>query len=152
MTLEAERIAIETYFTAAWADRLPWGRDGQSFKPDINTARLTIQTGQRFQGSIGRTLNRIDNIGIVIVTIYTDAQEGSSEWRPYAQAALDIFHGKTIGQDGTIITATADAFIRFSPVNPNGREEQHPYISGSNKQAPFWITNITAPFARYEFK
>ena len=118
----------------------------------VNSARLTIQSGQRFQGSIGRTQNRIDNVGIVTVSIYTDGDLGSSGWRGHAQAAIDVFHGKTIGQDGQVITNTADAFVRFSPVSARGQNEQHPYVSASNKQTPFQITNVIAPFVRYEFK
>ena len=152
MTLEAGRIAIETYFIAQWADRLPYRLSDEPFTPQIDFAVLTIREGARLQGSIGRALNRIDNIGTVTVSIYTDAEKASAEWRGHAQAVLDIFHGVTLGQDGVPISATADAFVRFSPTSASGRDQQHPYVSASNKQAPYQITNVIAPFIRYSFK
>lgn len=152
MTLDAERIAIETFFEAQWADRLPWEPDGQPFTPAVGVARLTIQSGQRFQGSIGRIQNRIDNVGIVTVSIFTDPQKGSSEWRPHADAVIDIFHDALIDTDGAQITQSADAFVRFSPVSDRGSNEQHPYVSASFKQTPHQITNVIAPFIRYEYR
>ena len=152
MTLDLERSAIETYFIAAWNARTPLLMDGDAGDNAVGTCRLTITPGARLQGSVGRTLNRIDNVGIVTISIYTNAALGSVAWRSTAQAAIDTFHGVTIDQDGAVITATEDAFVRFSPVSARGSEQQHPYIAGTSKTTPIQTTNIIAPFVRYTYR
>nr|WP_309504285.1 hypothetical protein [uncultured Roseovarius sp.] len=144
MSYDQERKAIESYFKSNWS-ATSIGYDGHPFTPEINTIRLTINSGARLQGSIGRMANRIDNVGTLVVSIYTEGGRGSSGWRGYAETLITLLHGKTLDTSGVPITATADAFLRFSP------NDQHPYISASFPDAPFLITNITAPFVRYEY-
>lgn len=144
MSYDAERKAIEAYVKANWSDT-PIGYDGHEFTPAFDTIRLTINSGARLQGSIGRVQNRIDHIGTLVVSIYTEGGKGSAAWRGYAEALINALHGVTLGSDGLPITATADAFLRFSP------GDQHPYVSASFPDAPFHITNVTAPFTRYEY-
>lgn len=146
MSYSQERKAIETYFQAQWGATTTIGLDGHKFTPVADSVRLTINSGARLQGSIGRTANRIDHIGTLVVSIYTDGKEGSEAWRGYAETIIGFLHEKTLDDAGAIITTTADAFLRFSPAGG-----QHPYISASFKDAPLHITNITAPFARYEY-
>lgn len=150
MSYDQERKAIETYIKANWS-ATPIGYDGHQFTPQADTIRLTINSGARLQGSIGRVKNRIDHIGTLVVSIYTDGGAGSAAWRGYAETMIGLLHGVTLDNAGVPITATADAFLRFSPVGPRGLDEQHPYISASFPDAPFQVTNITAPFARYEY-
>lgn len=147
MSYQLERKAIEAFFIAQWAGATPLGMDGQTFKPVNNSLRLTINSGAVLQGSIGRTANRKDHIGTLIATIYTDGDLGSSAWRGYAETIINFLTEATIDNAGAAITATEDAFVRFSP--PQMGEGRHPYISASFKDAPFHITNITAPFVRY---
>jgi len=151
MSYDHERSSIETYFAAKWGLKTPLYFDGQGSEPVINSVRLTINSGARLQGSIGRQKNRIDHIGTLVVSIYTDGEKGSAGWRPLADQVIGYLHEVTLDVNGSPITATADAFLRFSPVGPNGRAQQHPYISASFKDMPFHITNVTAPFARYEY-
>lgn len=152
MTYQLERSSIEAYFIAQWASATPVYMDGHIGEPVENSVRLSINSGRVLQGSVGRVSNRIDHVGTVVVAIYTPGDEGSAAWRGYAETIQGIFHGKTIDDAGAVITAHADAFVRFSPVGPGGAEEQHPYISASFKDAPFHITNITVPFIRYGYR
>ena len=148
MSYSDERKAIEAYFKTQWGQKTPIGFDGQEFTPHADSVRLTINSGARLQGSIGRAANRIDHVGTLIVSIYTDGKKGSEAWRCYTDPIIAFLHEKKLDRKGKIITATADAFLRFSPP---GSADQHPYVSASFKDAPLHITNITAPFHRYEY-
>jgi hypothetical protein len=150
MTYALERSAIETYFQAAWAGATPVGFDAQAFTPAVGSVLLTINSGAVMQGSIGRLLNRIDHIGTVVISIYTEGGKGSAAWRALAETAVNIFFEKTIDTAGVLITGASTAFVRFSP--PEVSPAQHPYISASFAAPPFHITNVTAPFVRYSFK
>lgn len=145
MSYQTERKAIETYFLAQWADTLPVIPDGHAGTPTQDSVRLTINSGRRLQGTIGRVANRIDHVGTLVVSIYTEGGQGSQVWRGYAETIINFLHETTLDSDGVPITTAADAFVEFSP------GEQHPYISASFPDAPFQVTNITAPFVRYEF-
>lgn len=150
MSYQTERAAIEAYFIAQWAAATPLGLDGHKFTPVNNSVRLTIQSGAVLQGSIGRTANRIDHVGMLTVTIYTEGGKGSAAWRGYAETIMGFLFETTIDNAGAVITATADAFVRFSP--PELSDNRHPYIAASFADAPFHVTNIIAPFVRYEYR
>ena len=151
MSYDTERQAIEAYFLAQWGNTTPLGLDGHPFTPVENSVQLTINSGARLQGSIGRVKNRIDHVGTLIVSIYTEGDKGSVAWRGYAETIIGFLHEATLDRSGAIITSSADAFVRFSPVGVSGGAQQHPYISASFKDMPFHRTNVTAPFVRYEF-
>ena len=103
------------------------------------------------QGSIGRTANVINNIGVVTVTIYTDAAQGSASWRRYAETLETLFFGKTIDAAGAVVTSGAQTpLVRFSP--PELGDAKHPYIGATFVDAPFRRTNLIAPFVRYELR
>ena len=150
MTLDLERKAIETYFIAQWAGATPIIMDGHGGKPVENSLRLTIQSGAVLQGSIGRVANRIDNLGLVTISIFTAGGAGSTAWRGYAETIESIFFEKTLDQAGALITATADAFVRFSP--PQLNDNQHPYVAASFAVPPLHQTNVIAPFVRYSYR
>lgn len=145
MTLDLERRAIEAFFIAQWADATPVGLDAHEFTPVENSVRLTIQSGAVLQGSVGRASDRLDNMGLVQVQIYTAGGLGSTGWRGYAETIQSIFRNKTIDQSGAVITAHADAFVRFSP------QDQHPFVSSDFPSPPFHQTTINAPFVRYSY-
>ncbi len=149
MTLDAERKVVETFFRSQWGTTTKIGFDAQTFTPEADSVQLTINPGARLQGTMGRTRNRIDNIGTLVVAIYTDGAKGSSAWRKHAETIINFLHGVTLDSQGVAITSHEDAFLRFSPTGINGGSPQHPYVSASFKDAPFTITNITAPFTRY---
>lgn len=144
MSYATERKAIENYLLRYWGERTPIGFDGHEFEPTTDSIRLSIQSGQAFQGSIGGTTNRIDYTGIVQIQIFTDGGKGTNAWREHAEELDSLFHEKRLNNKGAI--ATTDEFIRFSP------EQQHPYISGEVSDIPFHIATFVAPFVRYEFK
>ena len=150
MTLQLERSAIETYFGMRWGSTTPIGYDGQAFDPIANSVRMTIKSGAVMQGSIGRIINRIDNIGLVTLTIYTEGGKGSATWRGYAETLMGLFFEKTISDTGGIITASSQAFIRFSP--PEMGDNRHPYIGADFPDPPFHLTNVIAPFVRIEYR
>ena len=150
MTFQLERSAIEAYFIAGWNEATPIIQDGHGGEPTNNSVRLTISSGRALQASIGRIANRIDHIGMITVTIYTAGGKGSAAWRGYAETVMGLFFEKTIDDAGALITATADAFVRFSP--PQLGNNAHPYIAASFADAPFYITNVIAPFARYSYR
>lgn len=149
MTYQREREAIEAYLEAAWAGATPIGMDGHPFTPAFNTIRLTIQSGQVLQGSIGRVQNQKLHIGTATVTIYTDGDAGSQAWRGYAETLFNIFREKRLEADGSVATSGADVFLRFSP--PQLAPNEHPYIGASFQDAPFTITNVIAPFVRLSY-
>ena len=150
MSYDSERAAIETYFIAQWAGATPVGMDGHKFQPVNNSVRLAIQSGQVLQGSVGRSANRKDHVGMLMATIYTDGGKGSSAWRGYAETIIGFLEEVTIDSAGAAITATGDAFVRFSPPGIVG--PQHPYIQSTTQNIPFTITNVAAPFVRYEYR
>jgi len=149
MSYDQERFAIESYVAANWT-ATPVGYDGQSFTPVSNSIRLTITSGATRQGSIGRTLNRIDHIGMATFQIITDGGKGSAEWRGYAETLMDLFFEKTLSSAGVPITSHADAFLRFSP--PEMGDNRHPYIAADFPDPPFHLTNVIAPFTRYAYR
>ncbi|APX88646.1 hypothetical protein BV394_01960 [Brevirhabdus pacifica] len=149
MSYANERKAIETYFIAQWAGATTVIPDGQTGEPTPDSVRLTINSGAVLQGSIGRTSNRHDHIGTLVVGIYTDGALGSAAWRAYADTIIGFLTEVTLNSSGAVISTTAEAFLRFSP--PEMGEGRHPYISASFKDAPFHVTNITAPFVRYSY-
>lgn len=150
MTYQTERAAIEGYFSAQWGSTTPIGFDGHEFTPAANSVRLTIQSGAVLQGSIGRASNRLDHVGLLTVTVYTAGGQGSAAWRGYAETIINLFRDVTLDSAGAVITATADAFVRFSPPEISERN-RHPYIAASFADPPFHITNVSAPFVRYSF-
>jgi hypothetical protein len=148
MSLDTGRAAIETFLNDRWTETTI-GMDGQPFTPVAPCIQLAITDGQRMQGSIGRVRNVINNIGIATVTIYTDAAQGSAEWRGYAQALLDLFHGVSLDRYGNPITNQAQRpLVRFSP--PELGDNAHPYLGAQVTEAPFRTTAVVCPFVRYE--
>ena len=147
MTLQLERSAIETYLAANWS-ATPIGYDGQAFDPVVNSVRLTIKSGAVMQGSIGRIANRIDNIGLVTLTIYTEGGKGSAAWRGYAETIMGLFFEKTLTSAGIVSASPSTAFVRFSP--PEMGDNRHPYIGADFPDPPFHLTNVIAPFVRYQ--
>jgi len=131
---------------ANWAT--PIGFDGQVFEPTVNSIRLTISNGATLQGSIGRIGNRIHHMGILVVSIYTDGAAGSAAWRGYVETLTNLLFDKQLTTTGATSTTINDIFVRFSPDLLGAA--RHPYVSASYKQTPFHVTNLTAPFVRYE--
>jgi hypothetical protein len=150
VSYQLERAAIEAYFTSQWGSTTPWGRDGQKFEPVANSVRLTITSGAVRQGSIGRTANRIDHLGLATFQIITEGGKGSAAWRGYAETIMGLFFEKTLSSAGAVITSGADAFVRFSP--PELGDNRHPYIAADFADPPFHLTNVICPFCRYAFR
>lgn len=148
MSYQQERSAIERYFITQWAGATEIGLDGHPFEPEIDSVRLTIASGAVLQGSIGRTANRKDHMGTLTVQIFTDGAKGSGAWRGYAETIITMLEEVTLTTAGVPTTTTAGAFVRFSP--PTGTGILHPYIAASFTDAPFTVTNVIAPFVRYE--
>lgn len=144
MTYQTERSAIETYIAANWGG--PIGFDAQAFTPTAGSLLVTINSGAVLQGSIGRTANVIEHVGTLVLTYYSDGGKGSAAWRGVAETLTDLLFEKSLTTAGII--AGADVFVRFSP--PQLGDARHPYISASFAETPFHITNLTAPFVRYE--
>ncbi|MCD1619132.1 hypothetical protein K7H20_13765 [Salipiger manganoxidans] len=150
MTYQLERIAIEGYFLTQWGSITPVGLDGQSFTPVNNSVRLTITSGATRQGSIGRTANRIDHLGLATFQIITEGGKGSAAWRGYAETIMGLFFEKTLTSAGALITTSADTFIRFSP--PELGDGRHPYIAADFADPPFHLTNVICPFVRHSYR
>lgn len=148
MSLQTERIAIETYFFANWT-ATPYGLDGQPFTPAINTVQMFIADGAVMQASIGRTLNTYNNLGLVTFVVYTDGALGSSAWRGYAETLINLFLGKTLDATGALVTGSGQTpLVRFSP--PELGDNRQPYIGPVTLEAPLRRTNVIVPFVRYE--
>ena len=84
----------------------------------------------------------------LIATIFTEGGRGSAAWRGHADVMMGFLRDATIDSGGDLITTTADAFVRFSPPEIPS-QNRHPYVSAAFAEAPFHVTNITAPFVRY---
>ncbi len=149
MSYDAERLAIETYFDVQWADRTPLGLDGHKFEPVSDSIQLNIQNGLRLQGSIGRVNNRINNMGQVVITIFSEGGEGSVKWRTRADEVVSLFHEKALLIDGSLATGPENMFVRFSP--PEAAPNHHPYVMANRPETPLRITQIAAPFVRYTY-
>lgn len=161
---QRERIAIESFlrerwieFDEGWTGQTHLVMDGQAFPlvdasgdPIFNRIRVTIRSGAVLQGSIGRVRNQKLHLGTVTCSIYTEGGKGSHQWRWYAEKLHDMFHETTIDNGGAPITATADAFVRFSP--PDLAPNEHPYIAADFDDPPYHITNFIAPFVRFSYR
>lgn len=143
MTYALERSAIEQYLIDGWASATPIGFDRQTFEPVANSISLTINGDNVIQGSIGRSANRIESLGLVQVMIYTEAGKGSSGWRGYADALHALFFQARITSAGAAISAVDQEFIRFSP------NQQHPYVAATQVHEGLMMTTFNAPFVRY---
>lgn len=147
-SLDAGRIAIETYVLASWT-ATPLGLDGQPFTVTAPSVRMTIIDGAAMQYSIGSTINLIANMGMLAIQLFTDGSLGSSSWRTYAESLLTLFHGKTLDATGALVTAPSQVtLVRFSP--PEAGANCHPYIANVTPGTPFRMTNINCPFVRYQ--
>lgn len=144
MTYQLERAAIEQYLITGWASATPLGLDAQTFTPTVNSISLTINGGDVVQGSIGRSANRIEYVGLAQIMIYTEAGKGSAAWRGYAETLKDLFFEARITAAGAAISAVNEEFIRFSP------RGQHPYIAGSQINEGLTMTTFNAPYVRYD--
>ena len=144
MSFQQERSAIEGYIAANWGG--PLGFDAQAFTPTVGSLLVTINSGAVLQGSIGRTANVIYNVGTLVLTYYSEGGKGSAAWRGVAETLTDLLFEKSLTTAGAL--AGSDVFIRFSP--PQLGDNRHPYISANYAQTPFHVTNLTAPFIRYE--
>jgi hypothetical protein len=151
MSLQTGRKAIETYVEAQWANGVPMGMDGHPFTVAAPSVRMTITEGMTRQGSIGRVVNTVNQIGLVTFQIFTAGGTGSDEWRGYAQTLLDLFHGRTLDAAGAVVTSGAQTpLVRFSP--PELGDAAHPYIAAQIDGAPHHQSNIICPFVRYELR
>lgn len=144
MSYAQERSAIEGYIAANWGGAL--GFDAHAFTPAIGSLLLTINSGAVLQGSIGRTANVIEHVGTLVLSYHSEGGKGSEAWRGAAETLTDLLFEKSLTTAGII--AGADVFIRFSP--PQLGDARHPYISANYDATPFRVTNLTAPFIRYE--
>ena len=148
MTLDAGRKAIEVYFKDSWT-ATAYALDGEPCEPVAPFVQLVIKDGSVMQGSIGRAQNTLHNVGILTLVVYTDALLRSSAWRGYAQDLMDLFRGKTLDENGNILTTQAqEALVRFSPPQDNS----HPYIGAEFIDGPLHRTNVICPFLRYSLQ
>ena len=146
MSYVQEREAIRAHFKRNWHFQSKWGFDDEAFTPAPNTVRLTIQSGDVRQGSVGRVTDRVEHIGVVEAQIYS-ARNSGSRWRALADAVEAVFLRATINVDGEPIGAGDQPFVRFSPA------DQHPYIMSVNRSdAKLTQVLLVAPFVRYEWK
>lgn len=143
MTYAAERLAIETYLAAQWGSTTPILFDAHGGEAVANSIRLVINSGAVLQGSIGRTSNRLEFVGVAQILIHTAAGLGSAAWRGYAETLAGIFREARLTTAGVAITTAGEEFIRFSPAG------QHPYISGTQTEPSLMTTTFNAPFIRY---
>ena len=150
MSYDTERRAIETYFAAQWGATTPLGMIDHPFEPAADSVQLGLLGGRVLQGSVGRVANRKDHVGVLTATIFTEGDRGRSAWTAYAETMQGFLEEVTIDSAGAAITATADAFVRFSPPGLSGI--QHPYVQSSTKEPPFTRTVVAAPFVRYEYR
>ena len=151
MSLTSGRTAIEAYLQAQWVSAVPMGMDGHAFTVAAPSIRMTITEGAVLQGSIGRTLNQVHQIGLVTFQIFTAGGTGSEEWRGLADTLMDLFHGKTLDAAGAVVTTQAQtALVRFSP--PELGNGAHPYISAMIEDPPYQMVNVMVPCIRYELR
>jgi hypothetical protein len=146
MTYALERQCIETYFNTEWAARTALGFDGHEFTPAHDTVQLFIQSGEAFQGSIGRASNRIDHAGLVQVMVYVNSGDGSATWRSRVEGVIDTLFNKRLTSAGAVVGSGDTEFLRFSP------QDQHPYIAGQERGINLTTVTVNAPFLRYGYK
>lgn len=148
MSYDTGRAAIEAYFISQWT-ATPFGLDGHPFEPSAGSVRLSITEGQTLQGSIGRTSNVINHVGVLTVQIYAQGGVGSSAWRGHAETLMGLFFAKALDADGVEVTDPAQTtLVRFSP--PELGDNRHPYIGTVLQEAPYVVVSVLCPFIRYE--
>ena len=151
MTIRAGRRAIIRYMKAQWVSAVPMGYPNRPFKVVAPSIRMTITTGARRQGSIGRVKNQIHQIGLLTFQVFTEGGMGTDEEDGLCDDLIDLFHGKVLDVDGVIVTTSSQTpVIRFSP--PELGDDAHPYIASQTIGTPFMQTNLIAPFVRYELR
>ena len=144
MSYATEASAIETYLKAGITG-IPVGFEKKGFGNATTRIEAHIQNGDVLQGSIGRIADRIDNVGVLQLVIYT-GPDANANRRTYAETIETLFRGKRIKSDGTAVGSGDTEFIRFSP------QDQHPYIASNQNSGGEQRTVMNVPFVRYEFK
>lgn len=99
-TLSEAKIAINDRFIAEWEGKTPYTIDNDEFLEPENVAwtRLTVRNIGGGQSSLGRIGNRrYDRKGIIVVSVFTPVEQGTSEADLLAQAALVLFEGTRFG-------------------------------------------------------
>jgi len=139
MTLETERIAIETRFNDLWLneDSPPTaltrvGFSSHGFKPteDGDSVRLTIMNGRAETVSAGSPgANLVRNSGIIVIEIFSPGGKGEETIRPLAETVIGIFRNVDFG----------------------GIRCRAPYLVAQLEEPPFLIWKIVAPYERDEF-
>lgn len=153
MTIRAGNRAIRLYVQANWSSPVPMGYPGHPFTVAAPSIRMTIQTGARNQGSIGRVQNQVHQIGNVHFQIFTEGGIGTDEADGLCDTLIDLFHGKVLDADGAVVTSQSQTpVVRFSP--PELGQSKHPYIAARVEldDAPYLQTNLICPYVRYELR
>ena len=101
------KLAITDLFVTEWADRTPYTKDNEEFKPDdIPTwVRLTIRHTGGNQETLGKKGNRkYERRGIITVSVFTPIETGTYDSDILSKAAQDIFEGENFG--GVVVNDT----------------------------------------------
>lgn len=114
-TLSEAKIAITDRFIAEWEGKTIYTTENEGFtEPEKDTwVRLTVRNIGGGGVSMGRVGNRrYDRKGIIVVSIYTSVEQGTSEADLLAQDALVLFEGTRFNgvtvNDGVINEVGAD--------------------------------------------
>lgn len=131
MTYDQAVAALRAYFASGWGSLTPVAYDDQPF--DIPNSQTWVRFNIRHVDGDQTTMgdpgnNRHRQLGVVTVQVFQPAGQASTDARDKAQAAIDLFIGKTVNG------------IHFS--------KTHPREIGPDK-AGFYQINVIANF-RYD--
>lgn len=134
MSLSSERAAIEGRFKTQLAASAysSWavGYDAHDFKAQVNSFRLTIQSGGAENESMGAPgSNMVRHAGAIMIQIFTNGGTGSETARGAAEAVMGFFRNQLFG----------------------GVRCRAPYVSGTSDAEGFYTMTVAVPFERDEF-
>jgi hypothetical protein len=96
MTPTRAKQAINDRFIAQWAGATPFTFDNEEYVPQIGFkwVRVTVRHIGGNQSTLGKETNRkFERRGLIFVSVFIPAENGTSEADLLAKAAQDIFEG-----------------------------------------------------------
>lgn len=99
MGYEQQRIDIESRFNSAWGVTTPIAWQNVGFTPPTSGSwvRLSILNGDSNQISVGSTAGLYRNAGVISISVFTEANQGTKAGLTLADQAAAVFRGAFFG-------------------------------------------------------
>jgi hypothetical protein len=94
MSYAAQNLEIQARFKAAWGTTTPVSYPNVSFTPPSTAwVRLTILSGEESRLTFGAETNNYRNVGVIVIQVFTPANQGNAAALALADQAAAVFRG-----------------------------------------------------------